>query len=1018
MNLPCPSRAVLAAGIALLCLSAGPAHALDPRVPLDHLHHDAWTSKDGMPGDVWDMAQGADGTMWFATTSGLYRFDGVRFEHVRALGGAALGSNVLSALRTFPDGTLWIGHRYGGLDVWDGGTLRHYGADAGLPPGALRAIERDRAGRTWALASQGLLYLDGGRWRMAGPQQGLPGLAADLWRAPDGTLLVSDETAVYRLDHAALRFAPTGIAAAADGLLAAPDGAIWSDARQGLRRIPAALAPFAGGTAAASLPTARAHLFDRDGNLWAAGSTLTRTAPAALAGRAGVAFADGERLARPERLSSATVKTLLEDREGNLWLGTRRGVDRLRHDRLLPAGLPPESGYIGLALDAAGTPWIAAKLADRWGLWRAGADGLHAQPQPDGEIVTLASGADGALLLGGHRHIERRSGARTVRIPFPDAVRQHGSPYDGARLLLDDGPALWASFARDTLYRHADGAWRRADAFGLPRRAPNAIARDARGTVWVGYDNEVFALDGARPRRYGKAEGLDTGVTGTLYDAGGVLAIGGDRGLALLSGGRARPVEGPQPGMLAGVTGIVMTPDGDLWLNGSKGLAHVRAADWRALLADPGRTTVEAELFDARDGYPGIAHFRVGQPSLVLARDGRLLVAATDGAAWIDPRRLYRNRVAPPVRLRALAADGRALALRDGMVLPAGTRNLQIDYMAASFTMPERVRLRYRLEGVDAGWQDAGTRRSAYYNRLGPGDYRFRVQAVNEDGVWNEAGATLAFAIAPTFVQGMAFKVLCVAAALLAAWLLHRLRLRRATRQLRRLLRERANERERIARTLHDTLMQSVQALLMLFEAARDRLPLDSASRPPLDRALEQARFTLGEGRDELHALRGAGRPADDLAAALAPLGRMLGEQYGVRFDVAVHGRRRPLRAEVAKEACFIAREALQNAFRHARAAAVALELDYGADAFLLRVRDDGRGIGDAAARPGHWGVPGMRERAAAIGARIAIAPAPAPGHGTLVELRLDARAAYATAPRRRWARLAGWLRPGGAAGR
>jgi len=588
-----------------------------------------------------------------------------------------------------------------------------------------------------------------------------------------------------------------------------------------------------------------------------------------------------------------------------------------------------------------------------------------------------------------------------VRIPFPDAVKPRGTPFDGARLMLDDGPALWASFALDTLYRYQDGAWRRADTLGLPRRAPNSIARDGDGAVWIGYDDEVFAMRDGQARRYGKEDGLDVGVAGALADIGGVLLVGGDRGLALLAGRRFRPLAAADPGLLAGVTGIARTADGDLWFNGGKGLVRVAAADWRAVLADPELAVVPAELFDTLDGYPGIAHFRVAQPALLLAPDGRLLVAATDGAAWIDPRRLYRNRVAPPLRLRALHADGHAVALRDASTLPAGTRNLQLDYSAASFTMPQRVRFRYRLDGVDADWQDAGTRRSAYYSQLGPGDYRFRVQAVNEDGVWNEAGATLSFAIAPTFVQGTPFKLLCGGAAVLAAWLLYRLRLRRATAQLRRLLQERANERERIARTLHDTLMQSVQALLMLFEAARDRLPPASDARPLLDRTLEQARFTLGEGRDELHALRGAGGPADDLGAALAPLGHMLGEQYGVRFDADTRGTRRRLRDAVATEACFIAREALQNAFRHARAANVALELDYGDKAFLLRVRDDGRGMDPEALRPGHWGLAGMRERAAAIGAQIGIGPGPQ--GGTLVELRIEARAAYA-APKRRGA--------------
>ena len=252
----------------------------------------------------------------------------------------------------------------------------------------------------------------------------------------------------------------------------------------------------------------------------------------------------------------------------------------------------------------------------------------------------------------------------------------------------------------------------------------------------------------------------------------------------------------------------------------------------------------------------------------------------------------------------------------------------------------------------------------------------------------------------------LSLALLCGLLAAAGAWVLYRLRLRRATSRLRRLLQERASERERIARTLHDTLMQSVQALLMLFEHARDRLPQDCPDRPLIDRTLEQARNALREGRDELTALRGAASPAADLVGAVAPLGHILGEQFGVRFGVRVDGERRPLCRDVALEACFIAREALQNAFRHARASEVVLEVTYGGHAFELRVRDDGRGIREAA-RPGHWGLAGMRERAAAIGARLDIGPGA--GGGTVVALAVPADQAYERPERPPWwRRLAG----------
>jgi signal transduction histidine kinase len=578
--------------------------------------------------------------------------------------------------------------------------------------------------------------------------------------------------------------------------------------------------------------------------------------------------------------------------------------------------------------------------------------------------------------------------------------------------MLDDGTGLWAGFAFSQLYRWAGGRWHPAHDYGLPAAPPICMARGADGTSWFGYrDSEVLALRNGKITRYGPAQGLDVGALGNVYDASGVVLAGGDNGLAMLAGGRFRPVRLADPQAAAGITGMLLDAGGDLWLNGSLGLVRIPAARWRAFLAAPGGTIDGYELFDTVDGYPGVVQFRSNQSSLLKTPDGRLWLHASDGAAWVDPARLPRNRLAPPVHITSVAAHGRSPAVGGPVELPAGTEDLQIAYTAPSFTMPERVRFRYKLEGVDDDWRDAGTRRTAYYTRLGPGRYRFVVSAANEDGVWNPAGAALDVAIAPTFVQSTAFKALCGALAAVGIWLLYRLRLRRVTLQLRRMLQERAGERERIARALHDTLMQSVQALLMLFEHARGRLPQDCPDLPLIDRTLEQARHALREGRDELTALRGAAAPADDLVGALVPLGHILGEQFGVRFGVRVTGTRRPLCRDVAQETCFIAREALQNAFRHAHADEVLLEVAYGEQAFELRVRDDGRGFRETA-RPGHWGLVGMRERAAAIGARLDIGPG-ADG-GTLVALTVPAGQAYErTARPSWWRRLAGGIPAG-----
>lgn len=1000
-------RSALAFSLALL---SGSAHALDPALSISQLHHDAWTSKDGMPGDVWEMTQDTGGFMWFATPAGLYRFDGARFERIRALGGQRLLSNVIATVRAFPDGSLWIGYRFGGISVYRDGHLHHYTEADGLAPGGVGSILADERGRAWASTTKGLFVLDGARWHRIGADRGLPGMPEGLRRDPAGRLWVNTETALYYRAPGADRFVAADIEGQRFNIMADPAGNVWMWYMDHVERLPQRLAtpprPRDWWMTSYSLDA----IFDRDGNLWFGGcDDICRARPDALAHRdAWRPDADPAEQAPPGAMTGKPL-SVFEDREGNVWIGTHRGVDRLRQNRIVSMGLPAGSFNVSFALDETGGLWTRAQHAHRTGLWRRGPDGVEEQPETD--VGSLATAADGALLLGRRGFIERRKDGAGTRIPFPDDVPQT-SRQAGVRTMLDDGTGLWAGFAFSRLYRWADGRWHPAHDYGLPDTPPICMTRGADGTSWFGYrDSDVLALRDGKVSRYGPAQGLDVGVLGNVYDAGGVVLAAGDNGLAMLAGGRFRPVRLADPQAAAGITGMLLGADGDLWLNGSLGLVRIPAARWRAFLAAPGGTIDGYDLFDALDGYPGVAQFRSNQSSLLATPDGRLWLHGNDGAAWIDPARLPRNRLAPPVHIMSLAANGRSLGASGPVELPAGTEDLQIAYTAPSFTMPERVRFRYKLEGVDADWRDAGTRRTAYYTRLGPGRYRFVVSAANEDGVWNPTGAALDVTITPTFVQSTPFKALCGVLLALGAWLLYRLRLRRVTLQLRRMLQERAGERERIARTLHDTLMQSVQALLMLFEHARDRLPQDGPDRPLVERTLEQARNALREGRDELSALRGAAAPAEDLVGALLPLGHILGEQFGVHFDVHVTGTRRPLCRDVALEACFIAREALQNAFRHAHADQVTLEVAYGEHAFELRVRDDGGGI-HAAARPGHWGLAGMRERAAAIGAALDIGPGAA--GGTLVELTVPAGQAYERpAPRPWWRRLTGRMPAG-----
>ena len=329
--------------------------------------------------------------------------------------------------------------------------------------------------------------------------------------------------------------------------------------------------------------------------------------------------------------------------------------------------------------------------------------------------------------------------------------------------------------------------------------------------------------------------------------------------------------------------------------------------------------------------------------------------------------------------------------------LPMHTTNVRIAYSAASLTIPERVRFRYRLSGLEREWQDVGDRREAIYTNLGPGNYSFHVIASNNDGVWNETGATLAFTIAPAFYQTQWFIALCVLLCLVILRLLYMIRIRQVSTQVRGRLEERLAERERIARELHDTLLQSVQGLVLRFRAAVIRLPQQEPARQALEQALDRADGVLAEGRDRVKDLRSSPGGDLDLPQAITALGEELAIEDGPHFKATVEGSARALHPIVREELMFIAREALTNAFHHAAARQIEVEMSYGEDELRIRIRDDGKGIDTDVLRDGgkagHWGLLGMRERAQKIRATLTIWSKA--GAGTELDVRTPAHMAY-----------------------
>ncbi|HET6899488.1 MAG TPA: triple tyrosine motif-containing protein, partial [Vicinamibacteria bacterium] len=476
-------------------------------------------------------------------------------------------------------------------------------------------------------------------------------------------------------------------------------------------------------------------------------------------------------------------------------------------------------------------------------------------------------------------------------------------------------------------------------------------------------------------------------------------------GLARLQNGRFETLyAGPAP-LFSDVKGMVRTPAGDMWFAAPGGILRMTAAQVERAFANPG-LPLSLELFGAADGLKSRPHTHT-RNAIVQGGDGRLWIATQTGTLWLDPADISHHSP-PRVAVSALSAD-RVYRDPSRLALPAGTSSVQIDFAALAFSTPRSARVRYRIEGQDPDWIEAGTRRQAFYTNLPPGAYRFQVIAANENGIWNQEGATVAFEIPPTFFQSRWFAALCLLLALVPLWLLYRLRVaqvaRGMTHDFNLRLEERVNERTRIARELHDTLLQSFQGLMLRFQTARELLPAHPADAlEALDGALDRADQALVEGRDAIQNLRSSTAVSSELAQAITSLAEELTggpEKGAATFRMSVEGSPRELNPIVRDDIHRIAREALGNAFRHAQARHVEAEVTYGARELRVRIRDDGKGIDPqhlSAGRARHWGLTNMRERAQQIGAELSLWSEV--GAGTEVELRIPDSAAYMPSPR------------------
>jgi len=1001
----------------LACTSAS---ALELDRSLRQFHHAAWTLKDGGPGLVSAIAQTSDGYLWLGTSNGLFRFDGVRFERFEPRGDARLRANNIFSLSATPDGGLWVGYTLGGATFIQGDRIRNYGNSEGLPDRTVYKFAKDLDGHMWAMTSMGPRRMDGERWlaldKEAGYPENVPGVSIAVDKA--GTLWVSTRTGVFFRARGETKLQPVAERLEYSQLAVAPDGRVWTSdpvKERGTRPLPQPGVP-------ASWqdkwwPASPKMLFpawDREGALWfGAAEGLQRwilaptTTPNDPQPQPRV-----ETFGTEQGLSGDFVRAVFEDREGSVWVGTNGGLDRFRPNKLDLVELPGRSSRIVLAAAPDGAMWISSyyeglfHVSDRS---RKVATGIAKQ------ITCLHRDAEGTLWICELQGILRHDGRRAVKLPPPEGASNLGGEVQA--LATDESGALWVAILRSgaRVFRVANGVWTAYGGLaGLPRDTPMTMFMDSRHRMWFGYArNEIALVHEGQVRIFGPREGVETGTVTTFAGRNARVWAAGEFGLALLDGARFRMLNARGDEALTGISGMVETAAGDLWLNGSNGIVHIAPADVDRAIAQPGYR-VPYERFDRLDGLPGTAEQLRPLSTAVEATDGKLWFALTNGVVRIDPKRIHHNTVAPAVFVQSVSAGGRSYPAERSLALPIGATDVQFDYTATSMAIPERVRFRYMLEGLDKDWLDAGPRRQAFYTNLGPGNYRFRVLASNEDGVWNEEGATLAVRIPPAFHQTRWFAAMCAILAALLVWSAYWIRLRQVSRGISQRLKTQQLERERIARELHDTLLQSTQGLTLRFQAAANRMAADDPVRGILEEALDRADEVLAEGRNRVLDLRVPANSSSALPGALADAGEELARNRSITFRTTVEGNARALERNVEDEAYRIGREALLNAFRHAAAEMIEVQIIYSDEDVRVRVRDDGQGIDEATlaggSSPGHWGLMGMRERAQKIGAQLAIWSRHRAG--TEVELRIPAAVAY-KAPRllSNWLSLRGFFR-------
>jgi signal transduction histidine kinase/ligand-binding sensor domain-containing protein len=964
----------------LLLWATCTAWAVDPSLQMSQYGHSVWRLQDGFfIGRPFAIAQTTDGYLWIGTQNGLVRFDGVRFvPWVPRLGDQPPSLRIQSLLGA-RDGSLWIGTE-SGLVRWVDHKLFQYPGSLGR----IDAIIERLNGEVWFSRYResddvALCRIVSLRTQCYGQEDGvaLQGGAASLLEDTSGSLWIGDFTSLTRWRPGStsvlrLKGLRGSVAQYVAAIVAQPNGVVLAGIDPGgpglglEQVVHGVLKPFLAPGIDGSSLNVTALLSDRRGSLWIGTEAE---------GIYRIHNGKVDRFRSADGLSGDYITAFYEDNDGDVWVATSRGLDCFRDLRV--TSVP---GLGGL-----GTDEVDSVLASHDGtIWAGGSEALSSirngafsslktkKGLPGVQVTSLLEDDRGRLWVGLDNTLNIYENGRFRRINRPD-----GSSFGFVVGLAED--------VRHTVWAEISGAPRRLvriendtvqQEFTAPQMpAARKVAAAPDGAIWLGlksgdlgrYANgklDIFHFKHIeRFNETSKINQLFVGSDGSVMGAtsSGVIAW---------KNGKQQTMN-VQNGLPCDEIKALITDDrGDLWLYAQCGLIDIPRIEVEEWWAKPDRK-LQFRLLDALDGaQPGYAPFNGAAKS----PDGRLWFVNGAVLQSIDPANRMSD-VVPPVHVEGVIVDRQAYSVVNGLRLPSIKSELQIDYTAPSFAMPQKIRFRYMLHGWEKIWHDAGSRRQAFYDNLPPGKYTFQVIASNSDGVWNAQGESLNFEVLPTWYQTRTFLAVCLAAAIVFIWAVYRLRVRQIARAIGARFDERLSERTRMARELHDTFLQTIQG---------SKLVVDDGLEEPLDqekmhRALGQVsgwlEQAIAEGRAALNSLRSSTSLKNELGPALRRAAESGVVPDGMAISVSVVGDARALHPIVRDELYRIGHEAIQNAKAHSHGSRLSIDLTYGQD-LTLHVGDDGVGIDPGYAiggRDGHHGLQGMRERAARIQGRLNI---------------------------------------------